>query len=125
MLKINADLSIYLTRGDVAVLETGASNNEQEPYMFKTGDIVRFTVVERGDYESVVFSKDVVVENETPTVDICLTGDETKLGEPINKPKDYWYEIELNPDIAPQTLIGHDNSGPKIFRLFPEGVVVK
>ena len=125
MFKINPDLSIFLTRGDIAVLETGAIDDNKSPYIFKAGDVVRFTVVERGNYEAVVFSKDVIAESETTAVDIQLTSEETRIGEPINKPKDYWYEVELNPDTLPQTLIGHDVSGPKIFRLFPEGVIVK
>ena len=50
-----------------------------------------------------------------------MTGEDTKIGQVINKPIDYWYEIELNPEINPQTVIGYDNDGAKIFKLFPEG----
>lgn len=40
----------------------------------------------------------------------------------VNKPTDFWYEVELNPDTAPQTIIGYDKeTGAKIFRLYPEG----
>lgn len=34
---------------------------------------------------------------------------------------DYWYEVELNPETEAQTIIGYDEDGPKIFRLYPEG----
>lgn len=121
MFIINDDNSIYLTRGDVASIEVCANISETEPYVFKTGDVVRLTIVEKKNYDNVVLKKDVVVEEEAFSVNIVLTRNDTKIGGIINKPVDYWYEIELNPDTVPQTFIGHDVDGPKIFRLFPEG----
>ena len=121
MFTINDDKSIYLTRGDIAVIEVGASSTNDEPYTFKVGDIVRFSVFEKGSYDQIVIKKDVSVEKESPTVDISLYKEDTKIGDLINKPKDYWYEIELNPETYPQTIIGYDTRGPKIFRLYPEG----
>lgn len=121
MFTINDDKSIHLTRGDIAVIEIGAVSIDGEDYIFKVGDVVRLSVVERNRYDSVVLSKDVIAEAETPTVEMNLTSDDTRIGEVIHKPKDYWYEIEINPDTSPQTIVGHDSSGPKIFRLYPEG----
>ena len=54
-------------------------------------------------------------------MEVMLTSKETKFGELIHKPKDYWYEVELNPMTTPQTVIGYDEDGAKVFRLFPEG----
>ena len=118
------DLSISLTRGDIAAIEVSANNKVGEtvtPYIFKVGDVVRIQVTEKGNVGKVVIRKDVVVDAETETVDILLETEDTAIGELINKPVNYWYEIELNPDTDPQTIIGYDNNGPKIFRLFPEG----
>lgn len=120
MFVINEDKSIYLTRGDIAVISVSADDDDTS-YMFKVGDIVRLRICERNHYERVVVQIDVEVKEETPTVDIPLTKDDTKIGDIINKPVDYWYEIEVNPDTRPQTIIGHDNAGAKIFKLFPEG----
>jgi hypothetical protein len=36
----------------------------------------------------------------------------------LNKPIEYWYEIQLN---YYQTIVGYDESGPKLFMLYPEG----
>ena len=72
--------------------------------------------------DEVVLSKSVEAIPDTTEVDFKLTTEDTRIGEVINKPVDYWYEIELNPDTYPQTLIGYDEDGPKIFRLYPEGV---
>lgn len=121
MFSINNDKSMHLTRGDIAVIEIGASKSKTEDYTFKKGDIVRFRVFEKNHYENVVIQKDVTVESETTSVDISLYKEDTKIGELINKPKDYWYEVELNPDTSPQTIIGYDVDGPKLFRLYPEG----
>ena len=121
MFAINADKSVYLTRGDIAVIEVNAYVNASEPYTFKVGDVVRLKVFTKKQHDDIVITKDVVVSEESTTVDIQLDKHDTKIGGVINKPVDYWYEIELNPDTSPQTIVGYDSDGPKIFRLFPEG----
>ena len=62
-----------------------------------------------------------MVDAESQAVFISLGSGETKVGGVINRPQDYWYEIELNPDTMPQTIVGYDSDGPKVFRLLPEG----
>ena len=121
MFSINEDQSIYLTRGDSVSLEISATMSDTGMYMFKPGDVIRFQIFEKGRCDNVVLSKDVTVNAETSIVNVPLHSSETRLGELIHKPKDYWYEVELNPDTEPQTIIGYDTSGPKVFRLFPEG----
>ena len=122
MFKINEDKSIYLTRGDIAVIELSAVTSDGTDYTFKSGDVVRITVFAKKDCTEVVLQKDVQVTQQTKTVSINLSMRDTKIGEPISKPKDYWYEIELNPETSPQTIIGYDDEdGAKVFRLYPEG----
>ena len=121
MFSIDTDKTIHITRGDVGVIEIDVTNSSNELYMFKPGDEVCFRVYVRKQHANVVLMKRVGVLSETPTVDINLESADTKLGEIINKPVDYWYEVELNPDTTPQTIIGYDAEGPKIFRLYPEG----
>ena len=121
MFVINSDGTINLTRGDVAVFEITALQNETENYIFQPGDVVRFTVCEKKRCDNVVLSKDVTVDEESEKVVMNLDQTDTKLGDLIHKPKDYWYEVVLNPDTTPQTIVGYDSNGPKIFRLFPEG----
>lgn len=121
MFRINDDLSIHVTRGDVGVIEVTANKNEQEQYMFQPGDIVRFRVYPKKQHENVVLLKDVKVTSETEVVSINLVRNDTKIGGIINKPTIYWYEVELNPDTVPQTIIGYDVDGPKLLTLYPEG----
>lgn len=132
MFTINTDKSIHLTRGDVAVIavsaaesEAGlaisAAESEEGLHIFQVDDVVRFQVFEKNRCDNIVLVKDVVVQDETQFVDIYLESEDTRIGDIIHRPKDYWYEVELNPDTEPQTLIGYDEDGPKIFRLYPEG----
>ena len=122
MFKINEDLSIYVTRGDAVAFNLTATTDNGEAYLFKPNDIVRINIMEKKGCDEVVFQKAFKVEEETETLEISLTGDETKIGEVISKPTDFWYEIELNPFTYPQTIIGYDDeTGAKIFKLFPEG----
>jgi hypothetical protein len=120
MFKVNDDLSIYATRGDTIAFAV-AADASGSTYKFKDGDIVRFKAFEKKGCENVVLQKDFPAEAGSETVSVLLTGDETKLGECISKPKDYWYEIELNPETKPQTIVGYDEDGAKVFRLYPEG----
>ncbi len=77
--------------------------------------------MQAGKCDQVVLRKDVEITEETYVATVSLESTDTKVGELIHKPKDFWYEVELNPDTMPQTLIGYDKDGPKIFRLYPEG----
>ena len=120
MFVVDKDKTMYLTRGDVAVFTVGANVGETA-YTFRVGDVVRFKVFEKKDCTEVVLQKDITVDEETSAVEIVLNGDETTIGGVISKPVDYWYEVELNPETHPQTIIGYDENGAKVIRLFPEG----
>jgi hypothetical protein len=95
-------------------------------HTFKAGDVLRIKVYGKKDAESVYLQKDFPVVENTSEVEIYLTEEDTRIGEVISKPVDYWYEVELNPDEAPQTIIGYnDEDGAVIFKLFPEGADVE
>lgn len=121
MLFIDAQKTINLTRGDVASIIVSATMQDGEPYTFAANDIVRFAVFEKNAPETVLISKDFNAVEGEQTVTVLLDKSETKIGELISKPTDYWYEVVLNPDTQPQTIIGYDAKGAKIFRLYPEG----
>lgn len=121
MFRINEDLSIECTRGDIGVFSVGATVGD-EVYKFKAGDVVRFAVFGKKDCSEVVLQKDVAVEADTEEVAFLLESEDTKFGDVISKPVDYWYEVELNPNTYPQTIIGYDENGAKVFKLYPEGV---
>lgn len=121
MFKIEKDFSIHITRGDIATLGISA-NGDNGIYEFQIGDIIRLGVFKKDNYSTIVLQKEITVNEKTTEVNLLLTSEDTKIGEIINAPVDYWYEIQLNPDTQAQTIVGYDKKGAKIFRLYPEGV---
>lgn len=120
MFTINDDLSIYATRGDTVFFTVTAEENGT-PYFFEAGDVLRMKIFQKKNANNVVLEKSFPVTAKTDRFIILLTEEDTKIGDVISKATDYWYEIELNPFTNPQTIIGNDEDGAKIFRLFPEG----
>lgn len=123
MFVINEDKSIYANRGDIVFFSVSAKDNGV-PYNFQPGDIVRISIYGKKDAESCFMQKDFPVSEVTDKVAVYLSEEDTKLEEIISKHKDYWYEVVLNPDTAPQTIIGYDEDGAKVFRLFPESAEI-
>lgn len=120
MFVVNEDNSIYVTRGDAGTISVSAKVDGAN-YVFRAGDVVRFKVTQKKACENVVLQKDFPITVDTEIVDIYLSEKDTKIGDVISKPVDYWYEVELNPFTNPQTIIGYDDDGAKIFKLHPEG----
>ena len=121
MFEILKDKTICLTRGDIANIVVSASLRDAQAYTFQPGDVVRLSVYKKRGCANVLIRKDVVIEAEAQTATIRLEKEDTRFGDLISSPTDFWYEVELNPDTAPQTIIGYDEAGEKIFRLYPEG----
>lgn len=125
MLTIENDMTINITRGDsgeIVIRAFDKADNEGEKlYEFQAGEVVRLKIFEKKACENVVLQKDFPIEEATESVSLVLTEEDTRIGEIISKPVDYWYEIELNPESNPQTIVGYDEDGAKIFRLYPEG----
>ena len=122
MFEIDNDKTIHLTRGDTATVEFRPINKTtNEPHVLQNGDVVRFTVYSKKNCTDIALKKDVFVTGETTAVDILLTSQDTKIGAPISKKKEYWYEIEINPDTAPVTAVGYFKDGEKKMILYPEG----
>lgn len=125
MFTIDEENTISITRGDVGTIEVRVENTNGGNYVFQPGDIVRLKVFNKKQHSSIVLNKEITVDVETDVVDIVLEPSDTTIGGIINKPVEYWYEVELNPYTIPQTVVGYDADGAKIFRLYPEGGVAK
>lgn len=121
MIKIDEEKTIHLTRGDTATIVITAQDNSGNDYEFKKSDIIRLKVMTKSDVKTIVLTKDVKIEEDKTSIEFELTSDETRIGDYINKPVTYWYEVELNPDNNSTTIIGYDEDGPKKFKLYPEG----
>ena len=119
MFVVHEDMTIYATRGDAVYFPVEKKQGDAK-YKFQPGDVVRFKIFEKKNYSKVVLMKDFLVEAESTSVNIFLDKNSMKFGGIINKPVDYWYEVELNPDTLPDTFIGYNADGPAVFKLFPE-----
>ncbi len=123
MFEVSEDYVINVTRGDAGAFTLKAKNEDGTPFVFEAGSLVRFKVFEKKDCNNVVLQKNVSVLANATEVQVVLTESETRniCKETISKPVDYWYEVELNPYNNPQTIVGYDDNGAKILRLYPEG----
>lgn len=117
--------TIHITRGDIATIGIKAKNVDGSDYVFKQNDVVRLNVYKRKDCSCVVLYKDVKASEETTELELNLTSENTKIEELTSKPVKYWYEVVLNPDTNPQTIIGYDVEGAKEFILYPEAKEVE
>lgn len=113
MFRIDEEQTIHLTRGDRATIRLKAKNEE----LFHVGDVIKFSIVEKRNYDNVIFQKTFEVIHEQNTFDITLTSDETRIGDIISKPVKYWYEIEYNGVVTP---ICYNEEGARVFILYPE-----
>ena len=98
MLEIIDDRNIEVTRGNVLAL-TVMAENEGTEYQFSKDDIIRFKIMEAKNVNNVILQKDFKVLDNTTEQDIEIAADEMKIGNLSSKPIDYWFEIELNPDM--------------------------
>ena len=126
MLEIK-EKNIEVTRGNYMAITVTTQNADGSDYIFQPEDVLRFKVFERKNVDNVFLEKDFKVSEPSKEITIELTSNEMKLGELIDKQKNYWYEIELNPDTPKtQTIVGYEltedgEPNPAILTLLPEG----
>lgn len=111
-MKINENKTIEINRGDRGTIVLKNKNGN-----FKVGDVLKFSILRKKDYNIVVFQKKYVISEESNVFNIGLTSEDTRIGDIISKPVTYWYEIEYNGD---NTILGYDSKGAKKFILYPE-----
>ena len=105
------DTDIAINRGSRGTIKLINSKGK-----FKVGDKFRFSIVEKNDYDNVIFQKEYTVTEESNVAYITLTKEDTTIGDVISKQKQYNYEIKYNDDV---TLLGYNDDGGKIFILYP------
>lgn len=111
--------TIKVNRGDSLNLTLSLKLADGTNYTFQNGDVIVFSIYKKGNMSgNAVLMKQINVTEEATSIEINLTNTDTQIGELINKPVQYWYEIELNNQY---TVIGYDDNGAKVFELYPEG----
>lgn len=104
--------TIEINRGDKGTLKLVNKNDT-----FKIGDEFKFSIMEKGDYDKVLFQKEFKVLEESNVFFLTFTSEDMRFYEPISKKKEFIYELEMNGDT---TLIGYDEERDKKFVLYPE-----
>lgn len=123
MLEI-VDRNIRITRGDRLPITVSADNDiDGIDYEFQVDDVIRFKIFDSKNANVVYLQKDFKVEEVSVEKQIEMTAEEMKIGEIKNKPVDYWYEIEVNPETSgTMTIEGYrKDEGPAIITILPEG----
>lgn len=111
--------TIKLNRGDILSFALSIEKDDQTLYTFQEGDKVTFSIYRKNKMnEEALLLKEVNATPNETILTIQCTSEETRIGDLINKPIEYWYEIELNGDI---TVLGYDDEGAKKLILYPEG----
>lgn len=112
MLRIQ-NKNIHLTKGDTVQIKLSSDR------AFSIGDVIKLSVVDVGNMGQIIFSKTFTLTASSLIAVLEIEGSETReaFTDVVNKPKQYWYEIQLNDDV---TLVGYDSYGPKLFYVYPE-----
>lgn len=111
-MRINQDKEIEINRGDRGTIKLINKRGN-----FNIGDKLKFSIVDKKEYNNVIFQKVFTITENGNFAYITLTKEDTTIGEVISKKKEYWYEIEYNGDL---TILGFDDDGAKKFILYPE-----
>ena len=121
---IDKDGNITTVRGDWLPITFNPTDKDGNPYTFQEGDVIRFKIIKKKDCNCVELQKDFEPVAGSTSIDLDLLASEMKIGDIINKPVDYWYEIILNPETDYEiTLVGFKSkeTGAKTLTLMPEG----
>ena len=123
MATIGDNYSIETNRGSMLALTIKAKDKDDNFYEFQPDDVIRFRLMTKGNCDDVILQEDVVVSEVSESVPLVISSEKMKIGEIINKPVTYWYEIELNPDTSSTiTILGYTKkTGARILTLTPEG----
>ena len=86
---------------------------------FRADDVIRFAVYKAGGLNlNPILEKTINVQQDTDTITIELTGQDTTIGKPTNHELTYWYQVDINDK---QTILGFENKTAPEFIIMPKG----
>ncbi len=115
MTEIDKDTKqVYHQRGDKLVYPI--------EYDFKKYDVISFAIysARKLNEKPIVFEK-FTIDKDCDSYTIEIDFETMKIGNMLNRKKDYWYEISLNDE---KTLVGFTDETPAYFTLLPEGTTL-
>ena len=109
--------AIHINRGNRLLFDYSIDNNGSD-YVFEVGDIVTFSVYHKLEMDDEpVVNKIFKTTTGSTVMTIDIPNEDMRIGEPISRPDEYWYQIRLNNDV----ISGYNSDGPKKLILYPEG----
>lgn len=102
---------IRINRGDRAAIRLKLKNGE-----FKKGDVIKFSIVDRRNYNIVFFQNEYKVSKTGKYAYILLNEEDTRFAK-IDKKLFCKYEIEYNKCL---TLVGADDDNENIIIIYAE-----
>lgn len=119
MFKIDGNRTIHITRGDVGTITVNFNT------ILSDDNEIVFKICPANDVEHPIYiSPPYTPATGDTAVTFTLESDVTKESVPAaNTPLTYWYEIVFNPGSYTTTVAGYDVLGPKLFIVYPEGII--
>lgn len=115
--------TIKVFRGDSGHIDISKTDTDGNIEQFQQGDKVILSVKENFGTDDVLLRKTITVSENCNSVEIPITAEESiSLSELISEPVEYEYDIKVEGSDY-STIIGHDDSGAKIFKVYPTGSV--
>ena len=106
------DKSIEINRGESSSLRLINKKGN-----FAVGDKLKLSIVEKGNYNNVLFQKEVEVTEESNYFFFPIESEDTRFVDIISAEETFWYELELNNS---KPLIAYDKEKGKKFIIYPE-----
>lgn len=122
MIKVEGT-TIKAYRGSSGYIRVSKTDDEGNIEQFAANDVVTLSVKNNFGESDPILRKQVTVQSACDYVDITISSSETKsMSELISEPVEFEYDINVNGE-ENTTIIGHDDSGAKIWKLYPSGSV--
>lgn len=115
--------TIKVFRGDSGHFDISKTDSEGNIEQFKQGDKVILSVKENFGEKNVLLRKTIPVNEDCDKVEFPISEEESiSLTDLISEPMDFEYDVKVK-GVESSTIIGHDDSGAKIFKVYPTGSV--
>lgn len=106
--------TFHVTRGDSGSITIAYKDGANLPSSTLTFGVYRKNEL---DSDPVIWVEDSL-PGDTNSYTLNIYTDPNKLENPTNGKEEYWYELKIGPD---NTVLGYDETGAKIFYLYPSG----
>ena len=110
--------TFHVTRGDSGVITVKFKDGSVLP----EGSDVTFGVYRKNelDAEPVLWELKTIASNKR-SIHLYISNT-FEMENPENGREEYWYELKIGPEF---TALGYDETGPKIFYLYPSGKIIE